>query len=77
MKPVLITVGVLVAAFFAIGAINASTPEGQARTHEREVIAQCRGQQDRGSLSPGALSSVASVCEKLEAEYRAKWNREP
>lgn len=77
MKPFLIAIAILLAAFFGYGAIVASTPDGQARIQQRNVIAACHDQQGRASLSPGEVQSVASVCEKLEAAYRAKWNREP
>lgn len=73
----LIVVAVLVAAFFGLGAYQLNTPDGQARSQERDVIAACWQQQERKSFSPEAARFIAGACEKLEADFRAKWNREP
>ena len=77
MKAVVITIAVSLAAFMTFGFYSANTPEGRARSQDRAVIERCRDDQSSASLSPGSVRSMASTCEKLEADYRAKWNREP
>jgi hypothetical protein len=77
LKKTFIVVGLLLLAFFGYGFIVSSTPEGKARAHERDVIALCWEEQERKSLSPEAARFVAGACEKLEADFRNKWKREP
>lgn len=77
MKPFLIAIAAVLFAWVAYGVSQSNTPEADERLHERNVIGACHDQQERASLSPGAARNVASICERLEDDYRAKWNREP
>ncbi len=76
-RKVFLILGVLVVGFFGFGFILASSPDGKARSHERDVIAYCWQQQERKSIEPAMARFVAGTCEKLEADFRVKWNREP
>jgi hypothetical protein len=53
------------------------SPDAQARSRQRDVIRRCWDEQEKKSLSPELARFVAGTCEKLEANYRTKWNREP
>lgn len=74
---IVIGVVVLLGAFLAWGSRLASTPEGQARAQERDAIAECRRQVDDDLQDRSTRRFVRGVCEKLEADYRRKWNRNP
>jgi hypothetical protein len=77
IKRILLIAGALLLAFLAYGFYVANTPDGEARIKERRTIEACWEQQGRKSLTPQAARFVAGACEKLEADYRAKWNRDP
>lgn len=77
LKVVLVCFFLLVAGFLGIGFVASSSPEGQARSHERSAIELCWDGQKRKSLSPEEARFIAGACEKMEADYRAKWNRDP
>lgn len=74
---IFVSIGAALVAFTAFGAYLANTPDGQDRTAQREVIAACWEEQARKSLEPGTARLVAGACERLEADFRQKWNREP
>lgn len=54
-----------------------SSNEFSQRTTEREAIAMCWKDQERKSHDPSYARVIASVCEKMENDYRTKWRREP
>jgi hypothetical protein len=75
-------VGVMVlvggfALFLAWGMFLGSTPDGKARRGEREAITECRRQVDDELQDLNTRRFVRDVCEKMEADYRLKWNRDP
>lgn len=74
---VVIAIVLIVGAFLAWGSHLASSPEGQARAVERNAIAQCRRQVDDELQSLSTRRFIRGTCEKMEADYRRKWNRNP
>lgn len=60
-----------------IGSCAGNTPEGKERQASRDAISLCWSEQGRKSLDPGSARFVASTCEKMESDYRAKWGRNP
>jgi hypothetical protein len=61
--------------------LGAMDPESEARAKDRDVISYCEDQyqemKDDPRLSKGARGIAYGACEKLKADYRQKWNREP
>lgn len=74
---VFLWLGGAVAAFLIFGATVGNTPEAKARMASKDAISLCWKEQERKSLTPGAQRFVAGACEKMEADYRAKWGRNP
>ncbi len=74
---VFLVLAALVAAFLIYGATVANTPEAKARMAAQDAISLCWKEQERKSLTPGAQRFVAGACEKMEADYRAKYGRNP
>lgn len=74
---VFLWLGGAVAAFLIFGATVGNTPEAKARMASKDAISLCWKEQERKSLTPGAQRFVAGTCEKMEADYRAKWGRNP
>lgn len=60
-----------------VGSCAGGSPEGQARASARDAIELCWTEQSKKSLDPGAARFVAGACEKMEADYRTKWGRNP
>lgn len=73
-------IGALVAmfvVFLAFGAIRANTPEGKAKSKARAVISTCWKQQSDKSLTPDSQRFIASVCQKMENDFRDKYRVNP
>lgn len=66
-----------VAAFFALGAMESSTPEGRARSTERRAIELCWKEHERKSFDASTKQFVAGACERMETDFRAKWGVNP
>lgn len=66
-----------IAAFLGFGAVLNSTPEGQAKSRDRQAIALCWSNQASRSNSAGSAQFIAGACERMEREYRARYNAEP
>lgn len=64
-------------AFMGFGFYLANTPDGRERIAQRDTIEACWNAQGGKALTAGSARLVAGACERLEADYRAKWNREP
>lgn len=77
IKGALLVAGAAIVAFFAYGFVAGSSPDAQARARARDAIALCWKEQERKSLPPEQARFVAAACEKLEADYRARWGRDP
>lgn len=60
-----------------VGACAGNTPDGKERQASRDAISLCWSEQGRKSLDSGTARFVASTCEKMESDYRAKWGRNP
>lgn len=68
----------LVGGFFLIGSmLAANDPQSGERADARRVIDLCWQEQKRASLSRGSQQFIAQSCERLEDEYRRKYNRNP
>lgn len=52
-----------------IGATGCNSPEAKAKHRARDKINLCWEEQRRKSLTPADQRFIASVCEKLEAEF--------
>lgn len=72
---------ILLLALMAVGAREASTPEGQERAKSRNVIATCEADykqmKDDPRVSRQELGIVYGLCERLTSDYRRKWGRSP
>lgn len=77
MKAVLIGIGILIVIFFAIGFSESNTPEGKERSRQRAAIDLCWKDQQRRSNDPGTARFIAGACEKMEADFKAKWGVNP
>lgn len=66
-----------VVAFFVFGATVGNTPEAKARIAAQDAIAICWKGYERKSLSPNEQRLIAGACEKMEADYRLKFGRNP
>jgi amino acid transporter len=72
LRNIIIAAAICFTAFIGYGAYLLSTPDGQARSAERDLITDCRKSFER---MPNA--TVNALCLRLEADFRHKWNREP
>jgi DNA-directed RNA polymerase subunit RPC12/RpoP len=54
-----------------------SSPEAQARIRDRASIEQCWKEQGSKSLDPGDQRNIAYVCQKMEKDFRTRWNATP
>ena len=64
----------LVAAFFLFGAV---LPKDEAKSRARQVISLCWSDQAKKSNTPGEARFIAGACEKLEADFLAKYKHRP
>jgi hypothetical protein len=67
----------LFVAFLIFGATVGETPEAREKQKAREVIKLCWQDQSRKSLPPDTARIVASMCEKMEDDFRAKYRSNP
>jgi hypothetical protein len=74
---VLTGVAVAGALFLAWGFMLSASPEGKERARQRAVIERCERETDVPALSDRAKVIAYHACEKLKADYRAQWGREP
>lgn len=63
--------------FVVLGMREDASEYGQMRKQERAEIARCWNEFQQRSLSPMTRMAVASVCEKMEAEFREKHRSNP
>lgn len=66
-----------VVGLMVLGFIIGSSPEAEARGKDRYAIEYCWKEQKRQSLAPSEARFIAGACEKLEADFRAKYGSEP
>lgn len=74
---VLLWLGGGVVAFLIFGAAVGNSPEAKARMAAQDAISLCWKEQERKSLTPGTQRFIAGACEKMEADYRVKYGRNP
>lgn len=67
----------LLVAFLGYGFSLSSTPEGQARSADRDAISACWRQQKDPALDPSSQRFVAKTCQKMEADFRTKYDVDP
>jgi hypothetical protein len=77
VKKLLWIVAGLVAAFFAFGFYGSSTPEGKAKSAARRAIELCWKDQERKSNDAQTQQFIAGACEKMEADFEAKFGHRP
>lgn len=77
MKKAVIILGALIVAFLGFGAILGNTPEGRARQAERDKIDVCWDTQQRKSMDYAQQRILAGACEKMEADFRNRFGRNP
>jgi thiamine biosynthesis protein ThiC len=53
------------------------SPEDRARQVSQGAIRLCWEQQARKSLDPDTARFVAGTCERMEGDFRGKYNRNP
>jgi hypothetical protein len=64
----------LVGAFLAYGAMQPANPE---KDNARRVIDLCWADHERPSLGAAERQIIAGTCERLEADFRSKYNAAP
>lgn len=74
---ILLWLGGGVVAFLIFGASVGNSPEAKARMAAKDAIDLCWKEQARKSLTPGGQRFIAGACEKMEADYRTKFGRNP
>lgn len=77
MKTALIAVAVAVVAFLGWGAYLSNTKDGEDRSRERQAIEACREGENDQLQELSTRRTVREVCDKMEADYVAKWGRVP
>jgi hypothetical protein len=60
-----------------IGFFASDAPDGNSRAEARAAIGLCWKEQAKKSLDQGTARFAASVCEKMETDYRARWGGNP
>lgn len=77
MKKFLIALGSVFGLFVLWAFVRTPSPEEIDRRNERAGIEACWEDQQRKSLPPAQARFIASVCEKMEADFRKKHGRNP
>lgn len=77
MKAVLIAAALLVVAFLGFGAYLSNTKEGGERIDERAAIEECRKGENDELQELSTRRMIREVCDKMEADYVAKWGTAP
>lgn len=75
MKIVLWIVGAFVAFVVLMNVFQ--TPEMRERSDARAAISRCWDEQGKKSHTPEGARFIAGACEKMESDFRAKWERSP
>ncbi|MCE9949233.1 putative periplasmic lipoprotein [Hafnia paralvei] len=53
------------------------SPEDKEKSNSREAIKLCWKDYDKKSLTPDAKRFVASVCEKMESDFKGRYGVAP
>ncbi|MCG2586528.1 zinc-ribbon domain-containing protein [Massilia sp. TS11] len=67
----------LVVLFLGFGATLSDTPEARAKFADRKAIELCWEDQAKKSNTPVAARTIAGFCEKMEADFKAKYGVSP
>nr|WP_139183761.1 hypothetical protein [Pseudomonas sp. NFPP33] len=70
--PVILFVGLMIIGFFA-----SNSPRGQEKAKARDAISLCWEEQQDKSITPESQRFIASVCYKMEQEFRDKYRASP
>lgn len=73
----LVVPALAVTAFLVLGAVQSNTPQGRAKADQRAAIELCWKNSERRSLDPATQRFAAAACERMEAEFRQQFGREP
>lgn len=65
------------AAFMTLGWSESRKPGAEEKSRLRRSIDLCWDEQKRKSLDPGTARFVASTCEMMENDFRAKYGHAP
>ena len=74
MMAALLVVGAL---FFFYALMRTESPEQQERWSAERAIKLCWEDQARKSLPPAQARFIAGACERMEADFRTKYRRNP
>jgi len=77
MKKVILIVLAVIVVFLGYGAYVNSTPEGKAKSKDRQAIDYCWSTQKKKSNTPEQARFIAGACEKMENDFRAKYGVNP
>lgn len=69
------TAGALV--LLALAGCGPADPATQEKRRARDAIALCWDDQKKKSLTPDAARFLAGACERMEADFRQKYNASP
>lgn len=77
MGTVLKVVGGLVAAFVMWALLRTPSPGQNEKARKRDAIALCWDDQRKKSNTPEVARFIAGACEKMEADFLAKYGVKP
>lgn len=77
MKAALIAVVVALVAFMGWGAYLSNTKDGEERIAQRKAIKECRDGENDQLQELSVRRTIREVCDKMEADYVAKWGSSP
>lgn len=72
--------GAAIIVFLGYGCYLGSTPEGKDRAKLRHMFEYCKAEEEKAKEDPttrGASDLAHQTCEKIKADYRQKWGRDP
>lgn len=77
MKTLLWVVGGAVGLFLLWAFARTESPEERAMWAAKDTIGLCWKEQGRKSLPPDQARFIAGACERMEADFRTKYRRDP
>lgn len=77
MRFVVYLIGGAMALFVLYALTRPSTPEAQDMRVRQLAIEACWDDQRRKSNAPAQAQFIAGACERMEADFRAKYGRSP
>jgi hypothetical protein len=77
MKNALYVIAALLGLFVLVAVMKPDTPEARDLRVHRAAIEQCWKDQARKSLAPAEARFIAGACEKMEADFKARFHVTP